>query len=72
MCYHYYSFCKTPEEQFVNLSNFIPRQIGTLPPAIDLEYDNNCNGVVTNANDIQYDGYTKVLEAVSKVQCGQT
>jgi lysozyme len=44
--YHYYSFCKTPEEQFVNLSSFIPRIAGTLPPAIDLEYDKNCNGSV--------------------------
>jgi lysozyme len=44
--YHYYSFCKSPEEQFVNLSNFIPKQNGTMPPAIDLEYDNNCNGSV--------------------------
>lgn len=44
--YHYYSFCKSPEEQFVNLSNFIPKQSGTMPPAIDLEYDNNCNGPV--------------------------
>jgi len=36
------------------------------------------NGIGTNGpynsspNYIQYDGYTKVLEAISKVQCGQT
>ena len=44
--YHYYSFCKSPEVQFINFSNFVPRSSGVLPPAIDLEYDNNCNGSI--------------------------
>lgn len=44
--YHYYSFCKTPSEQFSNFSNVVPKNIGGIPPAIDLEYDKNCNSAI--------------------------
>jgi gliding motility-associated-like protein len=33
---------------------------------------NNCNGVVTNATDIQYDGYTTVLTATANVIACET
>ncbi len=59
--YHYYSFCKSPEEQFINLSNFIPKLEGGLPPAIDLEYDNNCNGSV-DVKVFRKDVYNLVLK----------
>lgn len=44
--YHYFSFCKSGEEQASNFIHTVPNEPGTLPPSIDLEYDKNCNGSI--------------------------
>lgn len=43
--YHFFSFCKTGEEQAKNFIETVPKEVnikGILPPAIDLEYADNC------------------------------
>lgn len=40
--YHFFSFCKTGKEQATNIISSAPKESGTLPPAIDLEYGGNC------------------------------
>jgi len=40
--YHFYSFCKSGTEQAANIISSAPKESGTLPPAIDLEYSGNC------------------------------
>ncbi len=52
--YHYYSFCKQPFDQFQNFSSTVTKEKGMLPPAIDLEYDLNCNDAVP-VKDLQED-----------------
>lgn len=44
--YHYYSFCKDPIEQAEHFINVAGNLSGCLPPAVDLEFDNNCNGSI--------------------------
>jgi len=61
--YHYFSFCKSGELQAENFISSVPVLSASLPPTIDLEYDNNCNGdvpvrelqkeLVTFVNDIK-------------------
>lgn len=44
--YHYYSFCKDPvvqAEHFISVAGDLK---GCLPPAVDLEFDHNCNGSI--------------------------
>jgi len=40
--YHFFTFCKSPEEQAQNFIQSVPNEEGMLPPAIDLEYSGNC------------------------------
>lgn len=43
--YHFFSFCKTGEQQAKNFIETVPKEKsikGMLPPAIDLEYEDNC------------------------------
>lgn len=44
--YHYYSFCKDPMLQANHFINVVGDLSGCLPPAIDLEFDKNCNGAL--------------------------
>lgn len=44
--YHYYSFCTDPLEQAEHYIAVTGDLKGNLPPAIDLEFDNNCNGAI--------------------------
>jgi gliding motility-associated-like protein len=70
------NIAKLPNGQTVAINNVNGGNPPTFPP-INANYFVN-NGTGTNApfnasaTYIQYDGFTKVLEAVSKVQCGQT
>lgn len=40
--YHFYRLCKTPEEQAANFRNVVPKENGSLPPSVDLEFGGNC------------------------------
>jgi len=40
--YHFFTFCKSGEEQAQNFIETVPVEDNTLPPAIDLEYSGNC------------------------------
>lgn len=40
--YHFFSFCKTGEEQAHNFIESVPNDSMSLPPAIDLEFGGNC------------------------------
>lgn len=40
--YHFFTFCKSGEEQALNFISIVPVEENTLPPAIDLEYGGNC------------------------------
>lgn len=44
--YHYYSFCKDPVLQANHFISVIGDLSGSLPPAIDIEFDQNCNGAL--------------------------
>jgi lysozyme len=44
--YHYYSFCTDPQIQANHFIEVAGNLSGNLPPAIDLEFDKNCNGAV--------------------------
>lgn len=44
--YHYYSFCKDPIAQAKHYTSVSGDLHGDLPPAVDLEFDNNCNGTI--------------------------
>lgn len=41
--YHFFSFCKSGSIQAANIIESVPKESGTLPPVIDLEYSENCN-----------------------------
>ena len=41
--YHFFTFCKTGKEQAANYIQSVPVEIGSLPPAIDLELGGNCS-----------------------------
>lgn len=40
--YHFFTFCKSGEEQAKNFIDTVPLEPNTLPPVIDLEYGGNC------------------------------
>ncbi len=40
--YHFFTFCRSPEEQAANYIESVPDEADMLPPAIDLEYSGNC------------------------------
>lgn len=40
--YHFFTFCKTGQEQALNFIQTVPVEDNTLPPAIDLEFSGNC------------------------------
>jgi lysozyme len=40
--YHVFSLCRTGREQATNFIAMVPREAEALPPAIELEFDNNC------------------------------
>ncbi|WP_230514044.1 GH25 family lysozyme [Limnobaculum parvum] len=40
--YHFFTFCKSGEEQAQNFIKTVPKIANTLPPVIDLEYGGNC------------------------------
>ncbi len=44
--YHFYYFCRTPEEQAAWFIAHVPRQPGSLPPVLDMEWtiSRNCPG----------------------------
>ena len=41
--YHFYSFCRDPKEQAAHFVATVPREAGTLPPAVDVEFEGNCD-----------------------------
>lgn len=47
--YHFYSLCRPGSEQAANFIRVVPRDLGALPPAIDLEYLGNCDKPVSIA-----------------------
>ncbi len=48
--YHFFKSCKSGEEQANNFIDSVPKEIDSLPPAIDLEFLGNCD---TNKTDEQ-------------------
>ena len=40
--YHFFSLCRTGREQATNFISLVPREATALPPAIKLEFDDNC------------------------------
>lgn len=50
--YHYYSFCTDPELQAKHYIDVVGSLKGDLPPAVDLEFDNNCNNAIS-VNEFQ-------------------
>lgn len=40
--YHFFTFCRNPEEQAQHFINIVPKLQNTLPPVIDLEFGGNC------------------------------
>jgi lysozyme len=47
--YHFFTFCKSGREQAQNYIDTVPKQPGTLPPVIDLEFSGNCRSQPTPA-----------------------
>ncbi|PSB53128.1 glycoside hydrolase family 25 protein [Chamaesiphon polymorphus] len=47
--YHFFTFCKSGREQAQNYIETVPKQPGTLPPVIDLEFSGNCQSQPTQA-----------------------
>lgn len=45
--YHYYSFCSDPVKQAKHFIDVAGDLKGDLLPAVDLEFDNNCNGNIS-------------------------
>lgn len=40
--YHYFTLCRDGKEQAENFIKTVPRFAGSLPPAVDLEFEGNC------------------------------
>ena len=40
--YHFFTLCKSGEEQADNFIETVPKNVNMLPPVIDLEYSGNC------------------------------
>ncbi|WP_291093980.1 MULTISPECIES: GH25 family lysozyme [unclassified Empedobacter] len=49
--YHFFTFCKTGEEQANNFIETVPIEQNNLPPVIDLEYGGNCK-LVKSKNEL--------------------
>ncbi len=47
--YHFFTFCKSGEEQAKNYIDTVPQSKYTLPPVIDLEFIGNCKKIPTSA-----------------------
>ncbi len=47
--YHFFSFCRPGLVQAQNFLQAVPLEPQTLPPALDLEFGDNCGGVPTQA-----------------------
>ncbi len=73
--YHFFTFCRAPEEQVAHVLRTVPREPGSLPLAVDVEYGGNCDdygteGAVRQRLDRFMDlladslGYAPVLYAV--------
>ncbi|OWV95321.1 glycosyl hydrolase [Rhizobium sp. R72] len=45
--YHFFTFCRPGKDQARNVLATVPREQGTLPIAVDLEFVGNCNKVPT-------------------------
>ncbi len=41
--YHFFTLCKTGQEQFENFKDSVPVDLRAMPPAIDLEFGGNCS-----------------------------
>jgi len=52
--YHFFTFCKSGEEQAQNFIETVPIDYVSLPPAIDLEYSGNCKLTKTK-EELLYD-----------------
>jgi lysozyme len=47
--YHFFTFCKSGQEQAKNYIDTVPQAKYTLPPVIDLEFIGNCKKIPTSA-----------------------
>jgi lysozyme len=47
--YHFFTFCKSGQEQAKNYMDSVPIAAHTLPPVIDLEFAGNCKSVPTRS-----------------------
>jgi len=56
--YHFFTLCKSGEEQAKNFISIVPVSKETLPPAIDLEYTGNCKN---HLDTINFDDEFKVF-----------
>lgn len=45
--YHFFTFCKTGQEQAENFIKTVPNESNSLPPVIDLEFIGNCKNFKT-------------------------
>lgn len=45
--YHFFTFCRPGKDQAQNVLATVPKEAGTLPIAVDLEFVGNCNKVPT-------------------------
>ena len=41
--YHFYTFCRKPQEQAAHFIATVPKETGMLAPAVDVEYGGNCD-----------------------------
>lgn len=41
--YHFFTFCRTAQDQARHFLSILPRDAGMLPPAVDLEFGGNCS-----------------------------
>jgi len=51
--YHFFTFCKSGEEQAANFIQTVPVETAVLPPVIDLEYGGNCQLTQTDEEVIR-------------------
>lgn len=41
--YHFFTFCRKPEEQAAHVIATVPKEGNSLPPAVDVEFGGNCD-----------------------------